>query len=71
MKTKTIQSIKIWIVIYPSITFFYMMFGNYLSEMTLYLRTLILTSTLVPWMVFVGLPVIQLLQKKISNNEKS
>jgi antibiotic biosynthesis monooxygenase (ABM) superfamily enzyme len=69
-KTKIIQSIKIWVVIYPSITLFYALFGSYLSEIPLYLRTLILTFILVPWMVFVGLPVVHLLLKKISTNEK-
>lgn len=70
-KNKIIQSIKIWVVIYPSITLFYVLFGNYLAEITLYLRTLILTLILVPWMVFVGLPFIHLLLKKFSNNDKS
>ncbi len=70
-KSKIIQSIKIWVVIYPSITLFYVLFGNYLAEITLYLRTLILTLILVPWMVFVGLPFIHLLLKKFSNNDKS
>lgn len=70
-KTKIIQSVKIWAVIYPSITLFYALFGNYLSEIPLYLRTLILTIILVPWMVFVGLPLVHLLLKKISTNEKS
>lgn len=70
-KSKIIQSIKIWIVIYPSITLFHLLFGRYLAEMPLYLRTLILTLVLVPWMVFVGLPFIHLLLKNISNNDKS
>ena len=70
-KAKIIQSLKIWVIIYPSITLFYVLFGSYLSEIPLYLRTLILTLALVPWMVFVGLPVVQLLLNKISNNEKS
>lgn len=69
-KTKIIQSIKIWVVIYPSITLFYVLFAGYLSAMPLYLRTLILTLILVPWMVFVGLPVLHLFLKKISTNEK-
>jgi len=44
---------------------------RYLAEMPLYLRTLILTLVLVPWMVFVGLPFIHLLLKSPSNNDKS
>jgi len=70
-KSKMIQSIKIWVVIYPSITLFYALFGSYLSEIPLYLRTLILTLILVPWMVFVGLPVVHLFLNRISTNEKS
>lgn len=70
-KSKIIQSIKIWIVIYPSITLFYVLFGSYLAEVPLYLRTLILTLILVPWMVFAGLPFIDLLLKSIFNNDKS
>jgi len=70
-KSKIIQSIKIWIVIYPSITLFHLLFGRYLAEVPLYLRMLILTLILVPWMVFVGLPFIHLLLKNISNNDKS
>ncbi len=70
-KSKIIQSIKIWVVIYPSITLFYVLFGNYLAEIPLYLRTLILTLILVPWMVFVGLPFIHLLLKNFFNNDKS
>ena len=70
-KAKIIQAIKIWVVIYPSITLFYALFGSYLSEFPLYLRTLILTLILVPWVVFVGLPFVHLLLIKISTNEKS
>lgn len=70
-KAKIVQAIKIWVVIYPSITLFYVLFGNYLLEIPLYLRTLILTLILVPWMVFVGLPIVQLLLKSISSNEKA
>ena len=65
IKTKIIQSIKIWVVIYPSITLFYALFASYLSALPLYLRTLILTLILVPWMVFVGLPVVHLFLKVI------
>ncbi len=61
MKTKMrlIASLKIWIVIYPSITLFLYLFGELLSELPLYKRTCILTLTLVPWIVFVGLPFIE------------
>ncbi|SEL57035.1 hypothetical protein SAMN04488505_102574 [Chitinophaga rupis] len=63
IKAKIIQSIKIWVVIYPSITLFYALFASHLSAMPLFLRTLILTLILVPWMVFVGLPVVHIITR--------
>jgi antibiotic biosynthesis monooxygenase (ABM) superfamily enzyme len=73
MKTrgKFLQTIKIWIVIYPSITLFNILFGSYLADLPLFLKTLVLTLVLVPWMVFVGLPFINKVQQKMSKNEKS
>jgi antibiotic biosynthesis monooxygenase (ABM) superfamily enzyme len=59
-KMKLIASLRIWVVIYPSITLFLYLFGETLSVLPLYLRTGILTLTLVPWMVFVGLPFVDL-----------
>ncbi len=58
MKTrmKLTASLKIWVVIYPSITMFLYLFGEALSVLPLYLRTGILTVSLVPWMMFVGVP---------------
>ena len=70
-KAKFISSLKIWIVIYPSITLFLHFFGEFLSGMPLYQRTLILTVSLVPWIVFIGLPLLNALtgfifpQKKV------
>lgn len=58
MKSKLGASLKIWIVIYPSITFFLYLFGEPLAVFPLYIKTLILTLTLVPWMVFVGVPFV-------------
>ncbi|MCS3552911.1 hypothetical protein EDF66_101149 [Sphingobacterium sp. JUb20] len=69
-KSKMIQSIKIWLVIYPSITLFYLLFGSFLAELPLYVRTLILTVILVPWMVFLGLPFIHYVLMSINNNDK-
>lgn len=57
-KLKLIASVKIWMVIYPSITLFLYLFGEQLSAMPLYLRTLILTLSLVPWIVFAGVPFV-------------
>lgn len=60
-KMKLIASLRIWVVIYPSITLFLYLFGETLSGLPLYLRTGILTLSLVPWMVFVGLPFVDII----------
>ena len=65
-KVKLIASLKIWIVIYPSITLFLYLFGNILSVLPLYQRTLILTLSLVPWMMFAGVPFVNFLIRHIS-----
>lgn len=57
-KMKLIASLKIWVVIYPSITLFLQVFGNVLSPLPLYQRTFLLTISLVPWIVFVGVPLV-------------
>ena len=60
MKTKArlLAALKIWVVIYPSITLFLALMGDYLASLELYQRTFILTVTLVPWIVFVGVPLL-------------
>ncbi len=71
-KMKLISSLKIAIVIYPSITLFLYLFGADLSVLPLYQRTLLLTVLLVPWMVFAGLPFLNLMISLFSsknNNE--
>ena len=57
-KMKLIASLKIWAVIYPSITLFQYFFGEPLSVLPLYQRTFLLTISLVPWIVFVGVPFV-------------
>ena len=69
-KVKLMQAIKIWVVIYPSITLFNILFGSYLVNLPLFMKTLALTLVLVPWMVFAGLPFINWVQQKMSKNEK-
>ncbi len=69
-KLKFIAALKIWLVIYPSITLFYLMFGQHLASLSLYLRTFVLTITLVPWMVFIAIPVLDSIFRKISSNNK-
>lgn len=69
-KFKFIAALKIWLVIYPSITLFLFLFGQPISSLPLYLRTFILTVTLVPWMVFIGMPVLDSIFRKISSINK-
>jgi antibiotic biosynthesis monooxygenase (ABM) superfamily enzyme len=63
-KARLIASLKIWAVIYPSITAFLFLFGEHLSLLPLYIRTLVLTVSLVPWMVFIGLPLLELVIRR-------
>jgi antibiotic biosynthesis monooxygenase (ABM) superfamily enzyme len=58
IKAKLIASVKIWAAIYPSITLFLYLFGEPLSSLPLYQRTLLLTISLVPWIVFIGVPLV-------------
>lgn len=65
IKMKLIASLKIWAVIYPSITLFLAALGDMLSVLPLYQRTFLLTITLVPWIVFVGVPFMDVILNKI------
>lgn len=69
MKTrmKFIASLKIWAVIYPSITLFLYFFGEAMAVLPLYQRTFLLTITLVPWIVFVGVPFVDVVLQKFSS----
>jgi hypothetical protein len=68
-KMKLIASLKIWAVIYPSITLFLYFFGEALSPLPLYQRTFLLTISLVPWIVFIGVPFVDIIIKKIGNDK--
>jgi antibiotic biosynthesis monooxygenase (ABM) superfamily enzyme len=57
-KMKLVATMKIWAVIYPSITLFLYFFGEALAVLPLYQRTFLLTISLVPWIVFVGVPLV-------------
>lgn len=70
-KMKLIASLKIWVVIYPSITLFLYLFGETLSVMPLYQRTFILTISLVPWMVFVGIPFVDSIINRVSAKKQN
>jgi antibiotic biosynthesis monooxygenase (ABM) superfamily enzyme len=65
IKMKLIAALKIWVVIYPSILLFNVLFGAALTELPSYQRMLILTLALVPWMVFVAIPGLERLLRKI------
>ena len=69
IKMKWIAALKIWIVIYPSITLFFFLFGQQLSAMPLYQRTFLLTISLVPWMVFIGVPFVDSIIRMISTKK--
>lgn len=69
-KMKLQASLKIWLAIYPSITLFLYLFGEKLSVFPLFIRTLILTLSLVPWVVFAGVPFVDLVMRRLSGNEK-
>ena len=71
VKATLFDDLKIWVVIYPSITVFLFFFGRELSALPLYQTTFILTISLVPWMMFVGLPLLDLLISRFSSKTKS
>lgn len=70
-KMKLIAALKIWAVIYPSITLFLYLFGEALSVFPLYQRTLVLTLTLVSWMVFVGIPFVDFIIRQFSSADNN
>ena len=69
-KAKLMASLKIWLAIYPSITLFLFLFGKPLADVPLYVRTLILTLVLVPWIVFVGVPLVEKLFPSLAPKNK-
>ncbi|WP_207494858.1 hypothetical protein [Aridibaculum aurantiacum] len=70
-KARILMSLKIWMVIYPSITMFLFLFGQHLAALPLYQRTFILTISLVPWMMFIGVPALDFLLKQLSQKTAS
>lgn len=65
-KMKLLAAFKIWIAIYPLITLFLYLFGERLAALPLFLRTLVLTLTLVPTVVFVAVPFIDRLIPRLA-----
>ena len=49
-------AVMVWIAIYPTITLVSLLIGDYIKDLPLPLKTLIMTGILVPLMVFVLLP---------------
>jgi antibiotic biosynthesis monooxygenase (ABM) superfamily enzyme len=71
IKSKLIASFKIWVVIYPSITMLLYLFGKPLSVFPLYQRTLLMTIALVPFIIFIGLPLVNFIIHMVSpDNDK-
>jgi antibiotic biosynthesis monooxygenase (ABM) superfamily enzyme len=70
-KLKLIASIKIWVEIYPALTLFLYLFKEPLSVMPLHLRTLLMTISLVPLIVFVGVPFVDSIIQQFSRVTKN
>ncbi len=66
VKLKLIAALKIWVVIYPALTLFLYLFKEPLSFMPVYLRTLLMTVTLVPLIVFIGVPFVDFIIRLLS-----
>lgn len=71
LKLKLIASIKIWIVIYPALTLFLYLFMEPLSVMPIYLRTLLMTISLVPLIVFIGVPFVDSVINFVARSSKN
>lgn len=71
LKLKLIASIKIWVVIYPALTLFLYLFMEPLSVIPIYLRTLLMTISLVPLIVFIGVPFVDSLINYFSKAAKN
>ena len=68
-KAKLIAALKIWIVIYPTLTLFLAVLGEPLSTLPLYQRTMIMTLILVPLVVFLGVPFVDYLVRTFIRKE--
>lgn len=65
-KMKLMATLKIWVVIYPSITLFLYLISQSSLELPLHLKTLFLTLVLVPWVVFIGVPFVDFIMRQLS-----
>lgn len=71
VKARLLAALKVWVVIYPSITVFLFLFGQPLSVLPLYQRTFVLSISLVPWMMFAGLPFLELIIRRFFTKNSS
>jgi antibiotic biosynthesis monooxygenase (ABM) superfamily enzyme len=65
-KMKLIAALKIWVVIYPSITLCLYLLSQSSLALPLYVKTLFLTLVLVPWVVFIGVPFVDFIMRQLS-----
>lgn len=56
-------ALMVWIAIYPSITLVSYLIGDFIKNLPLAIRTLIMTGILVPLMVFILLPLLSKILK--------
>ncbi|WP_445714876.1 hypothetical protein [Flavobacterium sp.] len=52
-------AVMVWLAIYPTITLVTFLIGDYIKNLPLPLKTLIMTGILFPLMVFVLLPILR------------
>ena len=70
VKAKLAASLKIWVVIYPALTLFLYLFSEQLSSLPVYIRTLFMTLILVPLIVFMGIPLLELMIRIFSTGKQ-
>ncbi|NQX56915.1 hypothetical protein HQN86_25075 [Pedobacter panaciterrae] len=68
-KMKLIAALKTWVVVYPSITLLLYLLGESSLVLPLYLKTLLLSFTLVPWIIFAGIPFVDFIIRRVSTKE--
>ena len=68
-KMKLIAALKTWVVVYPSITLLLYLLGKSPLVLPLYLKTLLLSFILVPWIIFAGIPFVDFITRRVSTKE--
>lgn len=66
---RLIAALKIWIVIYPSLTLVLYLFDEPLTLVPLYVETLLVTLVLVPLVVFIGVPFVERIMRFASEKQ--